>query len=334
MSVRQISEGVWKVDIRLGRAERFQKRVRVSSKLEAIRKENEYRASLGKYSGDIYSVNSISEKYQEWIRNNQSPHTVKDKNRMLLSHILPFFGRMIPDRITPVLIEDFTKKRLVESPGRLREVNLEILCLQAMIKWAVGMRMCNEPLHKAKPLPYKRPLPRTVSREDIGKIIARLSPKHKALYMCLYMAGLRKSEACGLRWEDVHFSPDFLLVRGKGDKQRLIPMHPALSSAMSDLKLSTRGSICFPSRVSQRGGKATSGVLTDIRKPLEKAMELAEVSGKITPHQFRHSFATHLMDTGANLRSIQASLGHESVQTTQIYTHVSFGLLQKDINRL
>lgn len=87
MSVRQISEGVWKVDIRLGRAERFQKRVRVSSKLEAIRKENEYRASLGKYSGDIYSVNSISEKYQEWIRNNQSPHTVKDKNRMPLFYL-------------------------------------------------------------------------------------------------------------------------------------------------------------------------------------------------------------------------------------------------------
>jgi integrase/recombinase XerD len=161
-----------------------------------------------------------------------------------------------------------------------------------------------------------------------------LSPKHKALYMCLYMAGLRKSEACGLRWEDVHFNPDFLLVRGKGDKQRLVPMHPSLSEVMSALKVSTRGSICFPSRVSVRAGKQTTGILTDIRKPLEKAMVTAGITSTITPHAFRHSFATHLMDTGANLRSIQTSLGHANVQTTQIYTHVSFGLLQKDIGRL
>jgi integrase/recombinase XerD len=334
MSVLQISEGVWKVDIRLGRQGRFQKRVHVSSKLEAIQEELIFRKKLGKQMGDPYSVNTIAEKYQEWITNNQSPHTVKDKNRMLLAHILPFFGRMMPDYITPVLIEDFMKKRLLESPGRFREVNLEILCLQAMIKWAVGMRMCNEPLHKSKPLPYKRPLPRTISREDIDKIIGELSAKHKALYMCLYMAGLRKSEACALTWADVHFNPDYLLILGKGKKQRLVPMHPSLSEVMASLKLSTRGSLCFPSRVSQRGGKATDGILTDIRKPLEKAMAAAGVSCRITPHQFRHSFATHLMDTGANLRSIQTSLGHESVQTTQIYTHVSFGLLQKDIGRL
>ena len=332
--MRQISEGVWKVDIRMGRQGRFQKRVHANSKLAAVQKENEYRASLGKQSGDLYSVNAIAEKYQEWVANNQSPHTVKDKNRMLLAHILPFFGRMMPDFITPVLIEDFTKKRLVESPGRFREVNLEILCLQAMVKWAVGMRMCNDLLHKSKPLPYKRPLPNAASREDIDKILALLSPRHRALYMCLYLAGLRKAEACSLTWDDVRWNPDYLLVRGKGNKQRLVPMHPSLSAEMATLKLSTRGSICFPSRVSQRAGKTTTGILTDIRSPLEKAMKQAGITTRITPHAFRHSFATHLMDTGANIRSIQTSLGHASVSTTQIYTHVSFGLLQKDIGRL
>ena len=117
-------------------------------------------------------------------------------------------------------------------------------------------------------------------------------------------------------------------------------MHPYLAEAMKTLKESpkpkkrvpekdsaTSGLICFPSR---RGG----GVLTDIRKPLEKAMEGAGLKDRITPHMFRHSFATHLLESGANLRTIQESLGHESSSTTEIYTHVSFGLLKKNIDRL
>ena len=82
------------------------------------------------------------------------------------------------------------------------------------------------------------------------------------------------------------------------------------------------------------GGRQTSGILTDIRKPLEKAMQQAGVSGRITPHVFRHSFATHLMDAGAKLRSIRESLGHKDVSTTQIYTHVSFGIRKTDIGKL
>ena len=96
-------------------------------------------------------------------------------------------------------------------------------------------------------------LSHTVSREDIDKIIALLSPKHRALYLCLYMAGLRKSEACSLTWDKVHFNPDYILVRGKGDRERIVPIHPTLSESMAALKLSTGGSICFPSRVSQWG---------------------------------------------------------------------------------
>jgi len=328
--VRHLEGDTWQIDIRLGRSDRFYKRVHVSSKLEAIRKELEYRASLGKNNGDIYSVNSIAEKYQEWLENNQAAHTVKDKNRMLLAHILPFFGRMMPDLITPILLEDFTKKRLLESPGRLREVNLEILCLRAMIRWAVDMKMCNNQLEKSKPLPYKRPLPRTVSREDIDTILSKLSVKHRALFMCLYFSGLRKSEACDLTWDRVHFNPDYLLVMGKGSRERIVPIHELLSGALSELKKSPlfkEGGYVFPSR---RGG----GALTDIRKPLERVMRLAGITERITPHMFRHSFATHLMNTGANLRSIQKSLGHKAVTTTQIYTHVSVDLLRNDISRL
>jgi len=146
--------------------------------------------------------------------------------------------------------------------------------------------------------------------------------------MCLYLAGMRKSEACALTWEKVHFNPDYILVRGKGSRERIVPMHPELAQAMKNLKDSaTDGLICFPSR---RGG----GFLTDIRKPLEKAMRDSGITARITPHMFRHSFATHLLEGGSNLRTIQDALGHQSVSTTQIYTHVALTVLKRDIGRL
>lgn len=335
MSVRHVKDDTWQIDIRMGRKERFQKRVKAASKLEAVQLEVEFRRMLGRQVGDVYSLNAIAEKYIPWLENHQATHTARNKKRMLFAHLLPFFGRMMPDYLTPILLEDFKKKRIEElkaaHPGKegkgRREINLEILCLQAMIKWAVAMNLCNNTLPKQKPLPYKRPLPMTVSREDIKAILERLSPKHRVLYMCLYLAGMRKTEACALTWDNVHFDPDFIVVKGKGSRERIVPMHPDLSMAMNNLKKSATGLICFPSR---RGG----GQLTDIRKPLEKALRDAGMEGRITPHTFRHSFATHLLESGSNLRTIQEALGHQAVSTTQIYTHVALGVLKNDIGRL
>jgi len=353
MSVRWVKNDIYQIDIRMGKKARFQKRIHAASKMEAVQEELEYRRMLGRQAGDIHSTNAIAEKYISWMEDNQSPHTVRDKKRMLFAHILPFFGRMMPDYITPILIGDYKSMRLKainkiddeeerkrktdsEVKGK-REVNLEILCLSAMIKWAVEMGMCNNALPKLKPLPYKRPLPKAISRKDINAILERLSPKHKALFMCLYLAGMRKSEACALTWDKVHFNPDFILVKGKGDRERIVPMHSLLTDAMKELKQEPKkklndysvsaGSICFPSR---RGG----GMLTDIRKPLEKAIHDAGIDSRITPHMFRHSFATHLLENGSNLRIIQEALGHRDVGTTQIYTHVAFGVLENAVAKL
>ena len=194
--------------------------------------------------------------------------------------------------------------------------------------------MCNNLLCNVKLLPYKRPLPRTVSREDIDAIIDKMSIKHRALYMCLYFSGTRKSEVCELRFNQIHFNPDYLLVMGKGDKERIVPIHKILAATLNiyieELKKKVKyeeDGLVFPSR---RGG----GVLTDIRKPLERAMKLAGISEKITPHMLRHAFATHILERGGDLRTIQTLLGHEEVTTTQIYTHVSVELLKKAIEKL
>lgn len=332
MSVRRIDNDKWQIDIRLGKSDRFRKNIRAKSKLQAVLIEQEYRRQLGKAAGDIYSVNAVAEDYLDHVKIHQSPKTYKDKFRMLNSEILPVFGHFMPDYITPVMIEDYKRNRLKAHPGINRQINLELLCLSSLVKWAHAQGMCNNLLPKSKPLPYRRPVPEYIRREELMAIIDNMVLKHKILFLCLYQAGMRKSEACKLMDYDIHFNPDYATVRGKGSKTRFVSLSPLLSSLLSEYLKQTKG-LLFPSRVSQRKGRATNRVLTDIRAPLKTAMSKAGITRRITPHCLRHAFATHLLESGADLRTIQAAMGHEDIGTTQIYTKVNLGHMAEAVNR-
>jgi len=332
MSVRQKKghPDKWLIDIRLGRAGRFYKTITARSKLEAVQYEIEYRRQLGRQMGDIYTISQIAERYLEYVKNNQASHTYKNKKRMLFSHIIPFFGRFMPDYITTMMQERFRTRRLQESPGRNREINLEFLCLYDMVGWAADQQppICNNRLPRIKQLKYRRPQPIYISKEEVLSVIGAMNYKHRAVYMTLYYGGLRKEEACTLRKNQVHFDPDFLIVIGKGNKQRLVPMSSHLAEIIKAITKDLKpNDLCFPSN---QGG----GVLTDIRWPIKRALKTTGLEKKITPHKFRHAFATHLLEAGSDLRSIQTLLGHEDIQTTQIYTKVQFPLLQKTVKRL
>ncbi len=333
MNPKHLGGNRYLIDISISRKERFRKVIHANSQLEAIQKHLAYESSLGKQAKELYTVAWISDEYKKWVKNNQSPDTLEDKTYYLDVHLVPYFGRMMPDFITPILVERFIQKRLEQSPGKHREINLEILCLRAMIRWAKDMKMCNNVLCQVKMLPYKRPLPKPVSRKDIDAVVEQFSVRNIALYMCLYFGGMRKNEVCILRMNQIHFEPDYIVVLGKGNKERIVPIHKKLAGYLKayieDLKANGRfkeDGLVFPSR---RGGS----VLTDIRKPLERAIRLAGVS-HITPHMFRHSFATHMIEGGENIRTVQELLGHESVTTTQVYTHVSVELLKRGIDKL
>lgn len=331
--MRHLHDDIWQVDIRLGRSSRFHKNIRARSKLEAVMIEQEYRRELGRTIGDVYSINSIAQKYLDHVKNHQAKKTYKDKFRMINAEIIPYFGRFMPDYITPILVETFKKKRLDAHPGINREVNLEVLCLQSMIKWAQEHGLCNDQLSKVKPLPYKRPVPEYYSKNEIMSIINNMSIKHKILFLCLYQAGLRKTEACNLRVADVHFHPDYLRVLGKGDKFRQVAMSDLLAGYFKEYLAVHKEALCFPSRVKQRKGKVTSRVLTDIRAPLAHAMKKAGIQRRLTPHCLRHSFATHMLESDASLRSIQVAMGHENISTTQIYTKVRLEKMSELIKR-
>jgi site-specific recombinase XerD len=239
---------------------------------------------------------------------------------------------MLPDYITVDIVDLYKRKRLAETKrGKIhRQINLEIGCLYAMVNWAHEKERgwCNDPLPHCKRLPYRRPVPDTLSMEEAVSLIEAMTLRHRALYYCLYDAGLRKSEATSMRPEDVHLDHGLLRITGKGGKTRLVPMSGRLKEALrAHLQTLPAGA----KRVfrSRRGG----GELTDIRWPIRRAQKILKITRRVTPHMLRHSFASHLIDKGADLKTVGELLGHEDVSTTAIYTHPAMKTKQDLIER-
>ncbi|MGO3183751.1 MAG: site-specific tyrosine recombinase XerD [Aequorivita sp.] len=187
-----------------------------------------------------------------------------------------------------------------------------------------------------------RKLPDTLAVEEIDKLIAAIDlsskqgERNRAIIETLYGCGLRVSELTELKISDLYFEEDFIKVTGKGDKQRLVPIGPITKKYINIYRKEIR--------VHQEiDPQAKDTVFLNRRgKPLTRAMiftivkRLAQEAGiqkNISPHTFRHSFATHLLENGADLRAIQQMLGHESITTTEIYTHIDRKHLTEVINR-
>lgn len=176
-----------------------------------------------------------------------------------------------------------------------------------------------------------RKLPDTLSTQEIDEMIAAIDLSHpqgernRAIIETLYSCGLRVSELISLRLSDLYFEEGFISVIGKGDKQRLVPISNDTIKYITIYRLEIRKhqtiaktatDILFLNR---RGKPLTRAMIFTIVKTLAKA---AHIQKKISPHTFRHSFATHLLQNGADLRAIQQMLGHESITTTEIYMHL------------
>ena len=175
-----------------------------------------------------------------------------------------------------------------------------------------------------------RHLPEVLSLEEIDGMIAAIPPdkneslRNEAIVEMLYGSGLRVSELIDLRISRINFEEGFMLVEGKGSKERLVPVSDR-ALALTAKWLEQRAGLNIKPGASdilflnRRGGRLSRVMVFYIIKDLA---ERAGIKRKISPHTLRHSFATHLLEGGANLRSIQEMLGHESVTTTEIYVHL------------
>lgn len=178
-------------------------------------------------------------------------------------------------------------------------------------------------------------LPQVLSVEEIDRIVEVIDlskpegHRNKAIIETLYGCGLRVSELVNLKLTDIHFGEGFVTVTGKGNKQRIVPIsNKALKEIdlyridRNRLKNIYDENIVFLNR---RGRKLTRAMIFTM---IRRQAGLAGVMKKISPHTFRHSFATHMIEAGADLRAVQEMLGHESILTTEIYTHIDRSYLR------
>lgn len=183
-------------------------------------------------------------------------------------------------------------------------------------------------------------LPEVLDKEEIDALLEAVDlsknegHRNRAMLETLYSCGLRVSELVNLKITNIYFEEGFIRVIGKGNKERLVPVSSTVEKEINLYKNFTRvhqeikpghEDILFLNR---RGAKLTRIMIYTIIQQLAQKIRLRK---SISPHTFRHSFATHLVEGGANLRAIQEMLGHESISTTEIYTHLSNDLLREAI---
>lgn len=171
-------------------------------------------------------------------------------------------------------------------------------------------------------------LPEVLSREEMDSVLCqpdmhdRLGVRDRCMLELLYAAGLRVSEVCSLHLNQLDMQRGLVRVFGKGAKERLVPLHDLMCSLLDDYTRLWRGQL-HPLDTSvfiNRSGRALSRQY--VWKMIKKYVTLSGIQRSISPHTFRHSFATHLLEGGADLRSVQLLLGHADISATEIYTHV------------
>ncbi len=179
------------------------------------------------------------------------------------------------------------------------------------------------------PRPGRR-LPALLSHDEVGRLLGAPDPRtpagrrDKAMLELLYATGLRVTELVSLRLNDVNLETRVLVARGKGNKERIVPVGAPAAEAVKAWLGGARERLLHGRRskdlfVTPRGGRMTR---QGFAKLLDRHARVAGIRRRISPHKLRHSFATHLLEGGADLRAVQVMLGHADVSTTQIYTHV------------
>jgi integrase/recombinase XerC len=270
------------------------------------------------------------------IERNCSALTIKSYREdleLLLSYLTEKFGRTpTPREITPIELRTYVAA-LHEAGYAKSSVARRLASLRSFFKFAQREGKCDN--NPAKPLRNprrERKLPHFLTNQEIGKLLSappKADPfgiRDRAILETMYSAGLRVSELVGINLDDLDLVEGLVRVRGKGKKERLSPLGSYAIKALQhwlkhrqpSLKLPKRiGSPVFLNRFGQR--------LTtrSVARMLEKYLKLTGLDMRTSPHTLRHSFATHLLDGGADIRSVQELLGHKSLVTTQIYTHVS-----------
>ena len=212
-----------------------------------------------------------------------------------------------------------------------------LIALRQLFKFLKSERLCETDPTEDVDLPrYGRKLPEFLTVEEVDRLLAapdRATPRgarDAAMLETLYATGLRVSELVKLRLRDLNFDAGYLMTFGKGRKERLVPVGESALAAVRSYIESARAVFSGPRAVDSLFLTHHGGPMTrqGFWKLLGRYAVVAAIRKRISPHKLRHSFATHLVERGADLRAVQAMLGHADIGTTEIYTHLSRGHLR------
>lgn len=267
--------------------------------------------------------NKELEKFKKWMAQKRlSANTIGTYAGVTLL-FLRYVNLKKQREITSKLIEAFNYEFVV-APGK--SVNYQNQCINGIKKYLEYKKTAIEPLQIERPRKI-RYLPEVLSLEEIKSILDNThNLKHKTLLSLIYSAGLRIGEAINLKVSDIDSKRMLIHIKmAKGNKDRYTLLSPLFLNLLRDYyKAYTPKSYLFEG---QDGGQYTT---SSAQQVIKKAVQLAGIKGRrITLHTLRHSFATHLLESGTDLRYIQSLLGHSSPKTTMIYTHVSEQRIQK-----
>lgn len=267
---------------------------------------------------------------------NYSSHTLRAYEADL-RHFVSRIGEVEPSALQRVHVRAYLSELASSGLGRnslLRRVS----AVRSLARYLRREGALKDDPFLALPLPKKESrLPRFLTKREMEDVLGaaeEFSERDRAILELLYSSGLRRGEASQLNRGDVDFIGGFVRVFGKGSRERLVPVGAKALSALKrylDGRTDASAGGAFagsaePLFLNERGERlSAAGIAWVLRRWLRRSGALK----RVTPHAFRHSFATHLVDGGADLRSVQEMLGHKSLQTTQVYAHVSLERLKK-----
>ena len=257
--------------------------------------------------------------------------SITDWKQVTLPHLMQFLEH---ERSRQLALEPAESARRLSSES----VYLQIAALRAFYRFAENEKLLPANLAENLSLPrrWKR-LPKALSNNEMTALLAPLpleTPStlcDQAVLELAYASGLRISELCHLRLEQLHLEAGFVTVIGKGNKERVVPVGRIAVEALQHYLTAGRPKLVTPRSpanvfLSQRG---TPFARVTLWLRFKKRVEHAGVTRNISPHMLRHSFATHLLEHGADLRVIQELLGHAQINTTEVYTHVAGSRLRE-----
>ena len=291
-------------------------------------------------------VEHLIQQYADHLRNgrNASPHTLRN----YLSDLAQFQGflidrelcvvdgetvdaRQVDIHVVRAYLASLIKDRKKSSIGR------KLAALKGFFRYLMVIHEIEkDPLLLIQSPKQEKPLPKFLSVDDVFQLLGGIKNKSafdirdRAILEVLYSTGIRVSELVGLNWSDVDLQLEIVRVLGKGSKERIVPIGKVALDALRDYSIEMRKRWDLPCKgenpvfLNNRGGRITT---RSVARVVEKHLRAVGIPVRISPHGLRHTFATHLLNSGADLRVIQEMLGHASLSTTQRYTHLNLDQL-------